>query len=97
MIKPLNDIKISAAMIDTGGSFVQTLGKLFRLGDGENKRRLKEAFPEYWGKYADIAAGMQCPECGSIDRIRRHHPGSAAVPECSFWECEDCGHQEGHE
>lgn len=43
-------------MLEQGGSFVQALGAAFRRADPQNTARLRAAFPEYWDKYAAIAA-----------------------------------------
>lgn len=45
------DYAINEAMILRGGSFVTQLARLWRLGDDDNRMRLKEAFPEYWAAY----------------------------------------------
>jgi len=52
------DVDVTEAMIRLGGSFVEALGHLFRLADSDNTRRLKVAFPEYWQKYAVLAASQ---------------------------------------
>jgi len=46
---------VTEAMIVYGGSFVQSLGYLFRKADLENKTRLLRAFPEYFAEYTIIA------------------------------------------
>jgi len=46
--------KATESMIAYGGPFVRKLGKLYRLGDSLDQRRLREAFPEYWEKYGVI-------------------------------------------
>jgi hypothetical protein len=51
----ITDSEIIEVMINHDGSFVFHLGKLFILADNDNQRRLKEAFPEYWKKYTEIA------------------------------------------
>lgn len=38
---------VTEAMIVYGGNFVRQLGMLIRAADGDNKRRLVDAFPEY--------------------------------------------------
>ncbi len=43
------------AMIKYEGSFVEALGKACQCADGENLKKLKEAFPEYWTKYTELA------------------------------------------
>ncbi len=50
------DWEITEAMIRYGGSFVHSLGRLWRMADSVNKAKLQTAFPEYWIKYRDIAA-----------------------------------------
>ena len=47
--------EITEAMIVYGGSFVQTLGRLIRQADVDNKRRLVAAFPEYIEQYKELA------------------------------------------
>ena len=34
-----------------------------------------------------------CPECGSEFTYRAHQDASPATPECSSWNCEECGHE----
>lgn len=92
-----SDFQITEMMIKHGGGFVSKLGMLFRIADDDNKEILKNAFNGYWKKYSGIAESSRCPECGSIDVIRKYHDGlTGGVPECNFNECEDCGHQWGH-
>ena len=43
------------AMKRRGGSFVRTLGQLYPLGDVENRKKLQEAFPEYFEHYRAVA------------------------------------------
>ena len=38
-------------MQDLGGSFVKALAELYLRADPENKRRAREAFPEYFARY----------------------------------------------
>ena len=52
----MTDEQIVAAMVSLGGSFVQRLGLLYGWADAENRQKLKAAFPEIWGKYAELAA-----------------------------------------
>jgi hypothetical protein len=42
---------IPEAMIRTGGGFVSRLGELYRKGDLDDQRKLRNAFPEYWKDY----------------------------------------------
>jgi hypothetical protein len=51
----MTDYEITDAMILYGGSFVQALGRLFRLADSENQRKLKTAFPDYFIEYHQLA------------------------------------------
>lgn len=57
MNNPTKDesIIIAAAMIEHGGGFVIALGKALQYADSENVRRIKDAFPEYWNRYAELA------------------------------------------
>jgi hypothetical protein len=55
----MTDYDISNAMIAYGGSFVQQLGKLFRLADDDNQARIKAAWPEYWKNYEELARRRQ--------------------------------------
>lgn len=38
-----------------GGSFVSNIGAALRVADSDNASRIKQAFPEYWQKYLDMA------------------------------------------
>ena len=52
----INDrYKVGKAMREHGGSFVHALGQAIAHADGENCRRIMQAFPEYWAKYTDLA------------------------------------------
>jgi hypothetical protein len=55
----MTDYDITDAMIIYGGSFVQALGRLFRLADPENQRKLKTAFPDYFVEYHQLAMTKQ--------------------------------------
>jgi len=57
-----HDWDVTDAMIHHGGAFVQGLGSLFRMGDEINKLRLKNAFPEYWKKYSEVARQLKLRE-----------------------------------
>lgn len=46
---------IPEAMIRTGGGFVSRLGELYRIGDLDNQRKLRNAFPEYCEEYKQRA------------------------------------------
>ena len=45
---------ITEAMMRYGGGFVKMLGHLYRLGDPSNQRIIKNAFPDYWGRYSEL-------------------------------------------
>lgn len=51
----MTDYEITDAMIVYGGGFVRGLAHLFTLADPQNQERLKNAFPDYWQQYADLA------------------------------------------
>ena len=65
---------------------------------------LKRVQPPFRGLYqADELARVVaenlapvCPQCQKGDVIRRHAPPTFALPECDFWECEECSYQWGH-
>jgi hypothetical protein len=38
-----------------GGSFVKALAETYVLADPDNRERIKDAFPEYWMRYLQIA------------------------------------------
>ena len=48
-------VTIAATMIKYGGGFVAALGRALQCADKDNTRRIKEAFPEYWNRYSEIA------------------------------------------
>ena len=56
MTEAIDDFEITGAMLVYGGSFVQALGKAWRVADSDNRATLKAAFPLYWKKYAELAA-----------------------------------------
>jgi dihydrofolate reductase len=47
------DYETTENMFVFGGNFVQALALAFRFADPHNQARLKDAFPEYFQKYAD--------------------------------------------
>ena len=47
---------VAEAMIKYGGGFCERLGRALKLADPDNASRIKRAFPEYWEKYAELAA-----------------------------------------
>ena len=50
-----DDAEVLDAMVAYGGGFVSALGKAGWNADEENLRRIKEAWPEYWLEYTNIA------------------------------------------
>jgi hypothetical protein len=50
---------ITEAMLTYGGAFVRALAAAYRVADIANQRRLKDAFPEYWAEYRDLAERAQ--------------------------------------
>lgn len=52
------DLKTIEAMETYGGSFVVALAQAARRADKNNLAKLKEAFPEYWQQYTQMA-GMK--------------------------------------
>lgn len=53
------DQKVIQAMIRFGGSFVSNLGKAALCADANNLQRIKDAFPEYWKQYEEMADGKR--------------------------------------
>lgn len=51
--------EILEAMWTYGGGFVKQLAVLYRLGDAINRRKLVEAFPDYFQQYDEMAAMAQ--------------------------------------
>lgn len=49
------DWQVIQAMKWYGGCFVEALSNLWLLADSDNQRRIKEAWPEYWKQYAEMA------------------------------------------
>lgn len=49
------DLKTIEAMERYGGSFVVALAQAARRADKNNLQRIKDAFPEYWQQYTQMA------------------------------------------
>lgn len=47
-----------------GGSFIVAFAGALIRADDDNTRRMKEAFPEYWGKYLNMEKGVNHEENG---------------------------------
>ena len=50
-----SDHDVVVTMATYGGSFIKKLANLFFVADADNQRRLKEAFPEYWEQFSELA------------------------------------------
>ncbi len=50
-----NDLNTIRAMEKYGGSFVSHLGQAARHADDKNLQKIKDAFPEYWKQYEQMA------------------------------------------
>ena len=58
LLQPLpsaEDFRVMDAMERDGGGFVNALAEAARRADPSNFQILKNAFPEYWAKYRDMA------------------------------------------
>lgn len=63
---------VTEAMIVYGGSFVSSLGELYRKADNQNKDKLLRAFPEYFAEYRLIAKEREQElESGNYDDTRK--------------------------
>lgn len=52
---PEEEYKIIDAMLTYGGNFVQSLAEAAHRADVNNYQKLKNAFPEYWKQYEEMA------------------------------------------
>lgn len=50
------DIAVIEAMEKYGGSFVKALAEAARRADAINLAKIKNAFPDYWWQYTEMAA-----------------------------------------
>jgi len=64
------EFEVVEAMFDYGGSFVQQLSICFHRADPFNFEKLKDAFPEYWEEYSEIAKnhGKKINESTKIEK-----------------------------
>ena len=46
--------EIVDVMVFYGGSFVRALGRLYLVADAVNRRRVVDAFPDYFDEYREI-------------------------------------------
>ena len=51
----MTDWDVVEAMRTYGGSFVQALAVCYQRADVENQHRLRDAFPEIWVEYQQLA------------------------------------------
>ncbi len=50
-----DDYGTTDAMLQFGGGFVKQLALLYRQADAANRARLRDAFPDYWKTYSQLA------------------------------------------
>lgn len=84
------------AMRERGGSFVKLLADLFAHADEDNRRRIREAWPEYWEEYSngDLSAGVQEPApCSTVWNTGEppHDGHTVVIMGRITWEEEDGG------
>lgn len=53
--KKMDDVYVIMAMSKNGGGFIKALADAFRKADAFNRKRLKDAFPDYWKRYEEFA------------------------------------------
>jgi len=53
--KEISDIHVTQAMKRYGGSFVMHLGQAAQHADTENLEKIKQAFPQIWECYSEMA------------------------------------------
>lgn len=51
----ISDYEVLKAMRCFGGSFIRALAEAISTADEINRQKLKDAFPEYWAQYAELA------------------------------------------
>ena len=51
--------EVVQAMKHYGGGFVKALANAWFHADEDNQRRIREAWPEYWGEYDSMAEMMR--------------------------------------
>ncbi len=49
------ELRIIDAMSDMGGHFVRGLASLYCVADPENRKRMRETWPDEWAKYEAFA------------------------------------------
>ena len=52
-------LSVANAMMEYGGSFVSALGKALMSADHINVIKIKNAFPEDWGRYLKMGEDMK--------------------------------------
>jgi hypothetical protein len=53
---------IGQAMVTYGGSFHKNLGKALQMADKNNQEKIKNAWPEDWGRFRVMAIKMYSRE-----------------------------------
>jgi len=59
-----DDKRTINAMIVSGGVFISNLARLAASADPDNLARIKQAFPQIWGRYAAIARQAHANKAG---------------------------------
>lgn len=85
--------------INSGHSYEERLQewRFWHKTCGQTINAMLSAFETHLLLECDLDAGKKCSVCGSTSIARCHSDATFAVPECDYFECEDCGHQWGHE
>lgn len=78
----MSDYEIIDAMVTLGGSFVKALGRCFQTADAINFQKLKDAFPEYWKQYDELAAARPPRGTPNVDQ-RESYSLHSELPICT--------------
>jgi hypothetical protein len=57
-----------------------------------NGEQVKVTYKGY-DRALELANALICSNCNSHNVTRKGHSGNWLAPECSWWECDDCGHR----
>lgn len=71
-------------------------GSLPEKKDRELAKEIIDKINTVLSSRSEFSKEPSCPHCHRHNIIAGHHGGTWAVPECYYWECEDCHHQWGH-
>lgn len=78
-MKEITTYEVTQLMLKRGGSFIKSLAACWRCADESNKKKLEEAFSDYFDEYKKQAEEIQaekeqelidngaCPDCLSPD------------------------------